>query len=89
MPQHTYTCPCGDRQTLSGPVRLRRRWGTMAYAPWWQHTCPACDRRNTVHDGEVLLSIQGGKPMPVPATATWDVCPPLHNPASRLRITET
>lgn len=60
---HTYTCPCGRRAIFTGRTLLRRRWGTMDYAPWFQHTC-ACGRVNTVHEGEALMSIPGRTPTP-------------------------
>lgn len=53
---HGYTCPCGLRHAFTGRVTLRRRWGTLVYAPWFQHTC-SCGRVNTVHAGEALMSI--------------------------------
>jgi len=69
-PAPVYTCPCGRRCPFTGRVLLRRRWGTMDYAPWFQHTCLACGRVNTVHDGEAVLSMPGGKPTPIPAKET-------------------
>jgi len=59
-----YMCLCGMRQSYTGAVGVRRRWGTLDYAPRFEHICEHCQRYNIVHDGVVVCSLQSGKSVP-------------------------